>query len=162
MEVKEVCMTPATKFLDSKKIPYKIYQYECDAHHDFGHIAANELQRSQDEVFKTLLIHHDKTYITAVIPVNCTLNLKHAAKLAGVKNAEMVKPQDAERLTGYVCGGISPFGQKKRTMTLLAANAVNLPEILVSGGRRGLSIGINPQDLINSLDAKIGDITDPE
>ncbi|MDD6177110.1 MAG: Cys-tRNA(Pro) deacylase [Succinivibrionaceae bacterium] len=153
-------MTPATKFLDANKIPYKIYQYECSANHDFGHLAAEKLNRPQNEVFKTLLIFHEKTYITAVIPVNCTLNLKSAAKLAGVKNAEMVKPQDAERLTGYVCGGISPFGQKKRTITVIAQDALALPEILVSGGRRGLSVGINPNDLVKALNAKSGEITE--
>ena len=101
--------TPATKFLDSKKISYKTYEYSCNgAKHDFGHIAATELNRDQNEVFKTLLIHHEKTYITAVIPVNCNLNLKNAAKVAGVKNAEMVKPEDAERYledAGY-CGTV--------------------------------------------------------
>ncbi len=152
--------TPATKFLDSKKIPYKIYEYECDAHHDFGHLAAEKLNRDQKEVFKTLLIHHDKTYITAVIPVNCNLNLKNTAKIAGVKNSEMVNPQDAERLTGYVCGGISPFGQKKRTLTILSDTAMELPEILVSGGKRGVSVGINPKDLVESLNASVGDITE--
>lgn len=155
-------MTPATKFLDSKKIKYKQYEYECNAQRDFGHICAHELKRAEEEVFKTLLVHHDKTYITAVIPVNCTLNLKNIARIVGVKNAEMVKPEDAERLTGYVCGGISPFGQKKRTITVIADSALNLSEMLVSGGRRGFSIGIAPQDLITALDAKTGDITDPE
>lgn len=154
-------MTPATRFLDSQKIPYVIYQYECKAQHDFGHIAASELNRPEEEVFKTLLIHYDKTYITAVIPVNCSLNLKSAAKLAGVKNAEMVKPQDAERLTGYVCGGISPFGQKKRTLTIVADTALGLSEMLVSGGRRGLSVGLKPEDLIKALGAKTGAITEP-
>lgn len=155
-------MTPATKFLDSKKIAYKIYQYECEVHSDFGHVAAEMLKRPQEEVFKTLLIHHDKTYITAVIPVNCTLNLKSAAKLAGVKNAEMVKPADAERLTGYVCGGISPFGQKKRCLTVVSDSIANLSEMLVSGGRRGLSVGLSPDDLVKALDAKVGAITDPQ
>jgi Cys-tRNA(Pro)/Cys-tRNA(Cys) deacylase len=153
-------MTPATKFLDSKKISYKIYQYECNATHDFGVLAAEKLNRPQQEVYKTLLIAHDKTFITAIIPVSCTLNLKNAAKLAGVKNAEMVKPQDAERLTGYVCGGISPFGQKKRTIALIDEEALKHLEILVSGGRRGLSVGLSAQDLIKALNAKVGNITD--
>ena len=77
-------MTPATKFLDSNKIQYNMYKYECDAKSDFGHLAAEKLGRNQNEVFKTLLIHHEKTYVTAVIPVNCNLNLKRAAKLAGL------------------------------------------------------------------------------
>ena len=155
--------TPATKFLDSKRISYKTYEYSCNgAKHDFGHIAARELNRDENEVFKTLLIHHEKTYITAVIPVNCNLNLKNAAKVAGVKNAEMVKPEDAERLTGYVVGGISPFGQKRRSITILSASAMTLPEILVSGGRRGFSVGVKPQDLISALGALTGDITEPQ
>ena len=155
--------TPATKFLDSKRISYKTYEYSCNgAKHDFGHIAARELNRDENEVFKTLLIHHEKTYITAVIPVNCNLNLKNAARVAGVKNAEMVKPEDAERLTGYVVGGISPFGQKRRNITILAASAMTLPEILVSGGRRGFSVGVKPQDLIAALGALTGDITEPQ
>ncbi len=123
-------MTPATKFLDSQKIKYNQYEYKCNALHDFGHIAATELKRPMNEVFKTLLIHHDKTYITAIVPVNCTLNLKNAAKIAGVKNAEMVKPEDAERLTGFIRGGISPFGQKEK-ISLFRPDAMQLPEILV-------------------------------
>jgi Cys-tRNA(Pro)/Cys-tRNA(Cys) deacylase len=155
-------MTPATKFLDSNKIQYSMYKYECDAKTDFGHMAATKLGRDQNEVFKTLLIHHEKTYVTAVIPVNCNLNLKRAAKLAGLKNAEMVKPADAERLTGYVCGGISPFGQKKRTMTLVSDRALALKEMLVSGGQRGFSVGLPPDVLIKALDARTGDITDDQ
>ena len=155
-------MTPATKFLDSNKIQYNMYKYECDAKSDFGHLAAEKLSRNQNEVFKTLLIHHEKTYVTAVIPVNCNLNLKRAAKLAGLKNAEMVKPADAERLTGYVCGGISPFGQKRRTITLVSDRALVLTEMLVSGGQRGFSVGLPPDVLVKVLDAKTGDITDDQ
>ncbi len=155
-------MTPATKFLDKNGISYNTYKYECDAKSDFGHMAATKLGRAQNEVFKTLLIHHEKTYVTAVIPVNCNLNLKRAAKLAGLKNAEMVKPADAERLTGYVCGGISPFGQKKRTLTLVSDRALSLTEMLVSGGQRGFSVGLPPDVLINALEARTGDITDDQ
>ena len=150
-------MTPATKFLDSNGIKYNTYKYECDAKSDFGHMAATKLGKDQNEVFKTLLIHHEKTYVTAVIPVNCNLNLKRAAKLAGLKNAEMVKPADAERLTGYVCGGISPFGQKKRTVTLVSDRALKLAEMLVSGGQRGLQIKMDPKDLVSFTEATVGD-----
>jgi Cys-tRNA(Pro)/Cys-tRNA(Cys) deacylase len=95
-----------------------------------------------------------------VIPVNCTLNLKHAAKLLKVKNVEMVDPKDAERITGYIVGGISPLGQKKLVKTLIDAEAVKHDEILVSGGKRGLSIGLKPQELIGLLNATVGEITD--
>ena len=82
--------------------------------------------------------------------------------LAGLKNAEMVKPADAERLTGYVCGGISPFGQKRRTITLVSDRALVLTEMLVSGGQRGFSVGLPPDVLVKVLDAKTGDITDDQ
>ena len=83
-------------------------------------------------------------------------------ELLVIPSWEEVKPEDAERLTGYVVGGISPFGQKRRNITILAASAVNLPEILVSGGRRGFSVGVKPQDLIAALGALTGDITEPQ
>lgn len=153
-------MTPAIRLLKAKKINFKIYEYECTVHHDFGHYMAEMLKRDQREVYKTLLIHHEKTYFTAVVPVNCTLNLKQAAKLLKVKSVEMVDPKVAEKLTGYVVGGISPFGQKKQVKTIIDAEALNHEEILVSGGKRGLSVGINPQDLIKLLDASVGEITD--
>ena len=144
-------MTPAIRLLKSKKINFNLYTYECNVLHDFGHHCAEELKRNMSEVYKTLLIHHDKTYFTVVIPVNCTLNLKHAAKLLKVKNVEMVDPKDAERITGYIVGGISPLGQKKLVKTLIDAEAVKHDEILVSGGKRGLSIGLKPQELIGLL-----------
>ncbi len=155
-------MTPATKFLDARGISYAVYRYECDAKSDFGHLAAAKLGRERAEVFKTLLIRHDKTYVTAVIPVDCTLNLKRAAKLAGLKNVEMAPPKDAERVTGYVCGGISPFGQKRPGAVLVSDRALGLKEMLVSGGQRGLSLGVAPAALVALLGAKTGDITDDE
>lgn len=153
-------MTPAIRLLKSKKINFNLYTYECNVLHDFGHHCAEELKRNMSEVYKTLLIHHDKTYFTVVIPVNCTLNLKHAAKLLKVKNVEMVDPKDAERITGYIVGGISPLGQKKLVKTMIDAEAVKHDEILVSGGKRGLSIGLKPQELIGLLNATVGEITD--
>ncbi len=74
----------------------------------------------------------------------------------------MVKPEDAERLTGFIRGGISPFGQKRKNITILDQDAMQLPEILVSGGRRGFSVGVNPNDLVKSLNALVGAIADPE
>ena len=78
----------------------------------------------------------------------------------GLKALEVADPAEATRITGYVIGGVSPFGQKRRTLTLLAQSALQYDEILVSGGRRGLSVGVNPQDLIKALNAKTGDFLD--
>lgn len=153
-------MTPAIQFLKKQKIKHTIYTYECSVDHDFGHHCASELKIDEHQVYKTLLIHHEKSYVTAVISVNCTLNLKQAAKIAGLKKVEMADPQDAERLTGYVVGGISPLGQKKRLPTIIDEEALKHDEIIVSGGRRGLSVGLNPNDLIKILSAKVGKITD--
>ena len=85
-------MTPATAALKKAGISYRLYEYDADGqHHDFGHHAAEELGRDQAEVCKTLLIHHEKSSVTTVVPVNCKLNLKRAAKIAGLKNAEMME-----------------------------------------------------------------------
>ena len=111
-----------------------------------------------DQVYKTLLVHQDKQVVTAVIPVSCMLSLKEVAKAAKLKKVEMMKPQDAERLTGYKVGGISPFAQKKQLPTLLDSRAMQQETILVSGGRRGLSVGIKPQDFIQLLGATVAPI----
>ncbi len=153
-------MTPAIRALKASKIPHQVYTYECSVDHDFGHNMAKVLKMDENQVYKTLIIHNEKNYVTAVIPVSCTLNLKLAAKLSDLKKAEMAKPEDAQRITGYVVGGISPFGQKKRLPTLIDEEALRHEEILVSGGKRGLSVGIKPQDLIDYLQARVGKITD--
>ena len=157
-------MTPATAALKKAGISYKLYEYDADGqHHDFGHHAADELGRNPAEVCKTLLIHHEKSSVTTVVPVNCKLNLKRAAKIAGLKNAEMMEPAAAERATGYVVGGISPLGQKRRTqLTTVDASLKDMKEILVSGGKRGLSVGLAPDDLIKATGGVFGDIADPE
>ena len=103
---------------------------------DFGLHAASQLGLPPDQVYKTLLVHQDKQVVTAVIPVSCMLSLKEVAKAAKLKKVEMMKPLDAERLTGYKVGGISPFAQKKQLPTLLDSRALQKETILVSGGRR--------------------------
>lgn len=154
-------ITPAQKFLKDHKATFKEYEYECTCDHDFGKFAATALGIDENRVFKTILLVHDKTYVTAVTPVNAMISLKNAARLANVKSLEVAKPQDATRITGYVIGGVSPFGQKRQTKILLCQSALNYEEILVSGGRRGLSVGINPKDLVALTNASVGDFIDP-
>ena len=151
-------MTPAIRFLKISGIDFTTHSYECEVHEDFGLHAASQLGLPPDQVYKTLLVHQDKQVVTAVIPVSCMLSLKEVAKAAKLKKVEMMKPLDAERLTGYKVGGISPFAQKKQLPTLLDSRALQQETILVSGGRRGLSIGLKPQDFIQLLGATVAPI----
>lgn len=150
--------TPALMFLTKNKIPFKIYEYECTTHHDFGHFAAAALGIDEHRVCKTIMLHHDKTYVTAVVPVNGMISMKNAARLLKLKDLEMTDQATASRVTGYVIGGVSPFGQKKRNLTVLDESTLQFDEILVSGGRRGLSVGVKPADLVKALNAVTGDI----
>ena len=151
-------MTPAIRFLKIAGIDFTTHSYECEVHEDFGLHAASQLGLPPDQVYKTLLVHQDKQVVTAVIPVSCMLSLKEVAKAAKLKKVEMMKPLDAERLTGYKVGGISPFAQKKQLPTLLDSQALQQETILVSGGRRGLSVGLKPQDFIQLLSATVAPI----
>lgn len=153
-------ITPAQTFLKKNKIPFKEYEYECSVDHDFGHFAAKALGKDQHVVFKTILLKHEKTYVTAVTPVNAMISLKNAARIMGLKSLEVADPAEATRVTGYVIGGVSPFGQKRRTLCLLSDTALQYDEILVSGGRRGFSVGVKPEDLVRVLQAKTGNFLD--
>lgn len=154
-------MTPACKLLQSKKIPFTVHEYEHDAQaKSFGLEAAEKLGLNVEEVFKTLLVTDEKNYFVAILPVHHQLNLKKVAQVFSVRKLQMSDPKDAERLTGYLVGGISPLGQKKRLKTVIDASAQTLKAMYVSGGKRGLDIGVAPQDLANILSAQFVDLID--
>ncbi|MCK5647650.1 MAG: Cys-tRNA(Pro) deacylase [Gammaproteobacteria bacterium] len=142
-------MTPAINIAKKNKISYKIRGYEHDpASESYGLEAAEKLGFSEERVFKTLVVNIDnKELAVAVVPVSSMLSLKLMAKAAGAKKAEMANKADVQRSTGYVLGGVSPLGQKKKLKTFIDGSAQAFETILVSAGRRGLEIELSPVDL---------------
>jgi Cys-tRNA(Pro)/Cys-tRNA(Cys) deacylase len=142
-------MTPAINTAKKKKIAYKVHQYTHDPAHDsYGKEAAEKLGIEEERVYKTLVVQLDSGNLTvAVIPVSAMLSMKQIAKAAGAKKAAMADKELVERTTGYVLGGVSPLGQKKRLVTVIDSSAKNFPTIFVSAGRRGLEIELSPADL---------------
>ena len=142
-------MTPGIRAAKKAGISYQILEYNHDPRSaSYGEEAAEKLGFPSDKIFKTLVVELDLSILAVcVIPVPCVLDLKQVAKALGGKRAGMADRNKVERTTGYVLGGISPLGQKKKLKTLIDKSALNHDTILVSGGRRGLEIVLDPLDL---------------
>lgn len=141
--------TPATLAATRAKIDFTLHPYEVDsAAESYGQAAAEALGVSPDQLFKTLVAEVDGELTVAVVPVSGTLDLKALAAAAGGKRAAMADQRVAERTTGYVVGGISPLGQRRRLPTVIDSSASGLATVYVSAGRRGLQIELAPADLI--------------
>ena len=124
----------------------------------FGEEAAEALGVDVARVFKTLVAQVDAALWVAVVPVPTHLDLKALAAAAGGKRATLAEPADAERATGYVLGGISPLGQRKRLPTVVDATALDHPTVFVSGGRRGLDVELAGSDLVRLTGARTAPI----
>lgn len=152
--------TPATLALSKANIPFTLATYDYDPNAErVGLQAAEAIGVPPGEVFKTLMLELDGKPVCAIVPSDEEVNMKKLAAALGGKSAHMMKPADAERLTGYKVGGISPLGQRKRVPTALDELAMLYEEIFLNGGQRGLQIRIKPADLVSVLDCKVADLT---
>lgn len=146
--------TPATTVLMRTGVEYILHPYEHrSATHSYGLEAAEALGVSPHRVFKTLLTDIDGDLVVAIVPVGGSLELRALASARGGKRASMAASAVAERATGYIVGGISPLGQRKRLPTIVDQSALEHETIYVSAGRRGLDIELAPTDLIRLTDA---------
>lgn len=154
--------TPAMTALTRAGVDYTVHEFTPDPREtSYGLAAAAGLGLPPDAVFKTLVAQVDGTPVVAIVPVSTTLDVKALAAAHGGRRADVVEPREAERLTGYVVGGISPIGQRRRLPTYLDATAEGLSVVYVSGGRRGLDLGLAPADLLQATGGRLAAIGRP-
>lgn len=151
--------TNAARLLDKAKITYELIPYEVDESDLSAIHVAEQLGEDVNQVFKTLVLHGDKTgYFVCIIPGDQELNLKFAAKVSGNKNCEMIPMKNLLAVTGYIRGACSPIGMKKHFPTYIHHTCLEFDRIYVSAGQRGLQIMINPRELISIAQAKVEEL----
>ncbi len=139
--------TAATLALSKAGIAFTHFPYEYDPDAPrIGLQAAEALGRDPGQVFKTLMAEVDDRPVCVVVPSDCEVSMKKLAAAFGGKSANMMKPADAERMTGFKVGGISPFGQRRKVPTAIDETAELFDEVLINGGQRGLLVGMTPAD----------------
>jgi Cys-tRNA(Pro)/Cys-tRNA(Cys) deacylase len=153
-----VAATPAVRTLERARVTHSLHEYDPAAAdpgaHGYGEAAVTALGADPAQVFKTLVTRVDGALTVAVVPVSGQLDLKALAAAAGGRKAAMADPADAERATGYVRGGISPLGQRKALPTVVDDSALDFGTVLVSAGRRGLQVELDPADLVRLTHAR--------
>ena len=147
--------TRATDFLKQAGVAFTLRDYDYDpAADEIGMQAAQALGVAPDRVLKTLMARVDGKPVCAILRSDRKLSLKRLAAAIGGKSAEMMSVADAEKITGYVVGGISPFAQKRTTLTLLDADALTHDQVFINAGKRGLQLCLSPHDAVRALAAK--------
>ena len=155
--------TPATALLAKLDVAHSVHTYDHDPRHGaYGLEASDALGVAPERVFTTLVAEDDGAQTVGVVPVAGHLDLKALAAAAGGKKAVMADVAAAERATGYVAGGISPLGQRKRLPVVIDSSALGFATVFCSGGRRGLEIELAPADLVRATGAKVSAIAQPD
>ncbi len=150
--------TNAMRILESLKIPFQHYTYECEEFVD-GLQIADMLQLPYEKVYKTLVTKgNSRNYFVFVIPIAEELDLKAAARSVGEKSVEMIPVKDINTVTGYIRGGCTPVGMKKQYVTRIDSSAKELPAMIVSGGRIGSQIELAPEDLLKASKGEFADL----
>jgi Cys-tRNA(Pro)/Cys-tRNA(Cys) deacylase len=166
MEVR-LSVTPATASLDAIGVAYRLHSFRISARRSvrevdgYGTAAAAALGVTAARVYKTLVVTaegRDDPAVVGVVPVEHRLDLRALAATVGAKRATLASPDEASRLTGYVVGGISPFGQRRHLPTIVDRSATDWPTMFCSAGRRGMELEIDPSDLVLALDARLAPI----
>ena len=156
---KKIEKTNAARLLDKAGVPYKLIPYEFDENDLAAQHVADSLGQDIARVFKTLVLHGDRTgHVVCVVPGNAEVDLKALAKASGNKKVEMIPMKDLLSVTGYIRGGCSPVGMKKRFPTYFHTTALDFDTIYVSAGVRGLQLEIAPSDLIGFVGGIIADV----
>lgn len=151
--------TNAVRILESAGISFSLHEYEVDENDLTGETVANKINAEQDSVFKTLVAVGDKnSHFVFCILVSAELNLKKAAVASGNKKIELIKLKELLPLTGYIRGGCSPIGMKKKFPTFIDETAQIFDKIYISAGVRGMQISLSPNNLISIIDAEIADL----
>lgn len=152
--------TAATLALTNAGVTFTLFPYDYDPDAPrVGLQAAAALGKAPEQVFKTLMAEVDGKPVCVVVPSDCEVSMKKLAATFGGKSAGMMKPADAERLTGFKVGGISPFGQRRKVPTAIDETAELFDEVLINGGQRGLLLGLAPADAARVSDARLADLT---
>ncbi len=151
--------TNAMRILDSKKIKYETLTYEVDESDLSGEHLAKENGLDVSSVYKTLVMKGDKTgFLVCCLPAAENVDLKKVARVSGNKSVEMLPVKDLLTITGYIRGGCSPIGMKKKFPTFINSTVLDKEKIYVSGGLRGIQLILSPADLISAADAKVEDL----
>ncbi|MDH3462794.1 MAG: Cys-tRNA(Pro) deacylase [Acidimicrobiia bacterium] len=157
----QLMSTPAVRALEQAGVEHLLHACEVDeaVGDGYGVAVAAAIGAQPDQVFKTLMAVVDGGHVVAIIPVSARLSMKRLAAAAGAKKAEMADPADAERLTSYVTGGISPLGQRRRQRTFVDQTAFTRDRVYVGAGKRGLQVELGVSDLLTLTEGTLADLT---